>query len=51
MITKSKKIIHFKENNWFKYQNAGGATGVIKTIQQKINHLGNTKFLKSFVSL
>ncbi len=46
---KSKKIIHFKENNWFKYQNAGGATGVINTIQQKINHFGNRKFLKCFV--
>ena len=46
---KSKKIIHFKENNWFNYQNAGGATGVINTIQQKINHFGNRKFLKCFV--
>ena len=46
---KSKKIIHFKENNWFKYQNACGATGVINTIQQKINHFGNRKFLKCFV--
>ena len=46
---KSKKIIHFKENNWFKYQNAGGATGIINTLQQKINHFGNRKFLKCFV--
>jgi hypothetical protein len=46
---KSKKINHFKSNNWFEYKNAGGATGIINTLEQKINHLGNHKFLKCFV--
>lgn len=47
--SKSKKINHFKSNNWFEYKNAGGATGIINTLEQKINHLGNPKFLKCFV--
>ena len=46
---KSKKINHFKDNNWLKYQNAGGATGIINTLQQKIKHLKNGKLLKCFV--
>lgn len=46
---KSKKINHFKENNWLKYQTAGGATGIINTLDQKIKHLKNVKLLKCFV--
>ena len=46
---KSKKINSFKKNNWFNYKNAGGATGVINTLEQKIKHFGNSKFLKCFV--
>jgi hypothetical protein len=46
---KSKKINYFKSNNWFEYKNAGGATGIINTLEQKINHLGKHKFLKCFV--
>ncbi len=46
---RSKKIKNFKSNNWFEYNNAGGATGIINTLEQKINHFGNNKFLKCFV--
>jgi hypothetical protein len=46
---KSKTINRFKENNWFEYKNTGGATGIINTLEQKINHFGNSKFLKCFV--
>ncbi|MCE2963712.1 MAG: hypothetical protein ACK5UE_09900 [Chitinophagales bacterium] len=46
---KSKNINRFKENNWFEYKNAGGATGIINTLEQKINHFGNSKFLKCFI--
>ena len=47
---KSKNINRFKENNWFEYKNAGGATGIINTLEQKINHFGNSKFLKCLTS-
>lgn len=46
---KSKKINHFKDNNWFEYRNGNGATGIINTLEQKISHFGNNKFLKCFV--
>lgn len=47
--SRSKKINHFIENNWFKYSNAGGATGFINTIERKIKHFGDSKFLKCCV--
>ena len=46
---KSKKINSFKDNNWLEYKNAGGATGIINTLEQKIKHFTNPKFLKCFV--
>ena len=46
---KSKKIKRFKENNWFRYHNAGGADNIINTLEQKIGHFGSNKFLKCFV--
>lgn len=46
---KSSKINRFKENNWLHYQNGNGATGIINTLEQKINHLGNIKLLKCLV--
>ncbi|WP_288109747.1 hypothetical protein [Flavobacterium sp.] len=46
---KSRMISRFKENNWLNYKNSGGATGMINTLEQKINHFGNSKFLKCFV--
>lgn len=46
---KSSKITRFKENNWLQYQNGNGATGIINTLEQKINHLGNIKLLKCIV--
>lgn len=46
---KSKTINRFKKNNWFEYKNAGGASGVINTLERKINHFGDSKFLKCFV--
>ncbi|MCQ4142060.1 hypothetical protein [Chryseobacterium sp. EO14] len=46
---KSKKINWFKQNNWFKYVNGNGGTGIINTLEQKISHFGNNKFLKCFV--
>jgi hypothetical protein len=46
---KSKRITHFKENNWLQYQNGNGATGIINTLEQKINHLGDRKILKCIV--